>query len=151
MYGVFRLLTFANLHKHKIYTNMKFVFTLNRQVQIPVIIACKIAKLFKFLQMHSQHERTIARRETIVSYNSLGDLPDMAWFQLGNRSWPGSEFDDSGANLVHQISHPTKKSYPTSWAPPMITWPFDSYRWMCLQAHKYRACLQPQCNKANWS
>ena len=58
MYEVFRLATFTNSHKHKFVVS-EARFHAESIGASPVIIAHKTAKLFKFLQVHSQHERPI--------------------------------------------------------------------------------------------
>ena len=58
MYGVFHLAIFANSHKHK-FIVPEARFHADSIGTSPVIIARKTAKLFKFLQLHSQRKRTI--------------------------------------------------------------------------------------------
>ena len=59
MYEVFCLATFANSHAHK-FIVPEAHFDAESVGASPVKIALKTAKLFKFLQVPTQRERTIA-------------------------------------------------------------------------------------------
>ena len=74
MYEVFRLPNFVNSHKHILYIVPEACFHAESIGASPVIIAGKTAKLFKFLQVYSPHERTMLLILDFTLVNSLGQL-----------------------------------------------------------------------------